>query len=190
MTGTRVIVDPATFTLVNYDAAEIAGLVSRAAGWVGLGESDEVRVVVDESTPLARAHLESLEPIVLSVEGGAFEDQKRIRTLDPEAVLTITVRLLARVADRRRPEFAGAPGEDGLTTAQLDCWDAWSLGRGERHGLSVQRDRWRYRFRNHHGFTDVADAAFERLWAADGLAWADIEAICAETAAVRPGVPS
>ncbi|MEY2567573.1 MAG: hypothetical protein QOE35_2102, partial [Actinomycetota bacterium] len=38
------------------------------------------------------------------------------------------------------------------------------------------------------GFSDAADTAFARLWDADSLTWADIEAACAETAAAREPV--
>jgi hypothetical protein len=49
----------------------------------------------------------------------------------------------------------------------------------------VQRQRRLYHFRNRHGFSDVADAAFARLWDASGLTWADIQAVCDETEASR-----
>jgi hypothetical protein len=49
----------------------------------------------------------------------------------------------------------------------------------------VQEQRRRYHFRNRHGFTDVADAMFERLWNGDGLTWAEIEAACSATEAAR-----
>ena len=32
-----------------------------------------------------------------------------------------------------------------------------------------------YQFRNRYGFTDAADAAFDRLWSAEALTWADLE---------------
>ena len=60
------------------------------------------------------------------------------------------------------------------------------MGRVERAGYFAHPDRRRYQFRLRHGFTDVADQAFDRLWAADALTWADIEAVCAETAAAKP----
>lgn len=183
-----VVVQPATFTLVDYDAAQIAALVTEAGGWAGLDDGDAVTVKVDEASPLALSRLDSVDPIELFVEGGAIEDVKKIRCLDPSAVQITAMRLLARVADRRRPGFAGAPDEAGLSVEQLDAWDAWALGRATRRGLAVPQMRWRYRFRNHHGFTDVADAVFDRLWGAEELTWADLEAACAETAAVRPEV--
>ena len=42
------------------------------------------------------------------------------------------------------------------------------MGRLERLGYDVRpRSRRLYHFRNRHGFTDVADNAFKRLWAAE-----------------------
>ena len=46
------------------------------------------------------------------------------------------------------------------------------MGRLGRLGHPVQRQRRLYQFRNRHGFTDAADAAFEQLWEADDLTWA------------------
>jgi hypothetical protein len=50
----------------------------------------------------------------------------------------------------------------------------------------VQRQRRLYQFRNRHGFTDAADAAFDRLWSADGLTWAEISALSDEALAALP----
>ena len=188
MKGPTVTVQPETFTLVKYESDEIARLVSEAGSWVGLGPDDNVLVKVDESSPLGMTVLESADPIVVAVEGGAFEDFKVIRQLDPVLTQMIMVRVLARVADRRLPSFAGAPDDEALTVPQLDCWDAWALGRAVRHGLPVPQQRWRHRFRTRHGFTDVADRVFDRLWSAPEVTWGDIEAACAETAAAKAAV--
>jgi len=50
-------------------------------------------------------------------------------------------------------------------------------------GVPVNQQRWKYNFRNRHGFTDVADAAFERVWQSDGLTWGELETISLEGAA-------
>jgi len=50
----------------------------------------------------------------------------------------------------------------------------------------VQRQRRLYQFRNRHGFTDAADAAFAKLWEADDLTWADISATSQEALAALP----
>lgn len=180
-----VTVTPATFSLVEYDAGRIGELIGEVAGWYGLGPDDEIRVEVSEQSPLAEVALSAVEPLVLVVDGGAFEDPKHPRHLSERAVRTVAARYLARVADRRRPGFAAAPAEGGLTLAQLDAWDCWALGRAQRRGLDVHKPRWRYRFRTRHGFTDTADRVFDRLWDAEELTWADLDAACAETAAAR-----
>ena len=60
------------------------------------------------------------------------------------------------------------------------------VGRLARLGYPPQRQRRLYHFRNRHGFTDAADAAFDRLWAADGLTWAEIVAISDDAIARQP----
>ena len=112
---------------------------------------------------------------------GAFEDPKHPRQLSPVGVQTEAVRMLARIGDRRRAGFGDPPPLAEITLAQGDAWDAWALGRASRRGLAVNQQRWRYRFRNRHGFTDTADAVFERLWAAEDVTWADLAAACEET---------
>ncbi len=88
-------------------------------------------------------------------------------------------------AIRLDPSFGDPPPEKDLTLAQGTAWDAYSVGRCARLGFGDTQARWRYHFRNRHGFTDVADATFDRLWSATGLDWSDLEAACAETEAAR-----
>jgi hypothetical protein len=57
------------------------------------------------------------------------------------------------------------------------AWQVHCVGRLGRLGHHVQRQRRLYQFRNRHGFTDAADEAFARLWDADRLSWAEIDAI-------------
>ena len=52
----------------------------------------------------------------------------------------------------------------------------------QRRFLELVKETYPIEYRD-LGFTDVADAAFERLWAADEITWADIRAVCAETGA-------
>ena len=92
---------------------------------------------------------------------------------------------LFRAWDLRQPGFAGAPQEAALTLTQRAAWDVYTMGRCGRVGLPSQRQRRLYSFRNRHGFTDVADAVFDRLWTADALTWDDILAACDEAAAGR-----
>lgn len=179
----RVTVEPTAFHFVSYEAATIESLVAQVADDAGLGD-EAITVEVDESTPLGRARLASLDPIVLQIEGGAFEDPTNPRSLSERLVRDVTGRLLLRAADRRRADFAGVPAEGELSLAQLTAWDAYCMGRLERLGYDVRKPRRLYHFRNRHGFHDVADAEFERLWAADDLGWDDLVAACDRTAAV------
>ncbi len=107
----------------------------------------------------------SQDPVVIEAESGAIEDPKRPRQLSPAGTADVLGRALLRVADRRTPGFANAPADGDLTLPQSVAWEVYSNGRLERLGYQSQRQRWLYHFRNRHGFTDIADAAFDRLWA-------------------------
>jgi hypothetical protein len=175
----RVTVSPAEFTLVRFDAGRIAELVGEVADRVGFAEDTVIVVEVDESHPLGRAVVASVDPVTLQVQGGAFEDQKRPRTMSERGVVDVAGRLLFRAADRLDPAFADAPVDADLTARQYAAWDAYALGRLERAGRHPNKERRRYHFRLRHGFSDAADLAFDRLWSASGLSWADIDALSA-----------
>lgn len=181
----KVVVTPEQFAFVSFDAGRIAELTGAIADKIGLPADAEIRIEIDESSPLGRTRLASLDPITVSAEGGALEDAKRPRQLSERNVIDVVGRLLFRAKDRLEPSFADAPPDDELTLAQHSAWDTYAVGRCDRMGWAPQKQRRLYHFRNRHGFTDVADAAFERLWSADGLTWADLDAICAETEAAR-----
>ncbi|MDQ1402069.1 MAG: hypothetical protein QOG03_385 [Actinomycetota bacterium] len=181
----KVIVTPETYNLVFFDSGRIAELVGEAADKAGFAADAEIRVEVDERVPLGRTKTVSLDPISIWVEGGAFEDAKRPRQLSDQSVQDVAGRLLFRAHDRLGGGFADAPDDDGLTLPQQVAWDAYAVGRAERAGLPASRSRRLYHFRNRHGFNDVADAAFDRLWNGVDLTWADIEAACQETAAAK-----
>ena len=181
---TVVTVTPETFTMVIYDHDAIAAAVDEVAAAVGL--DDEVRVEVDEANPLARTHLLSADPVVIAVDGGAFEDPRHPRQLSTDSVSVVVGRLILQALDRRDPAFGDPPPEDAMPVAHRVAWDVYALGRLARKGYPAQRQRRLYNFRNRHGFTDVADAAFDRLWTGDGLTWADIVALSDRAAAARP----
>ena len=181
----KVAVTPEQFSFVSFDAGRVGELTATIADKVGLPADTEIRIDIDESSPLGRTRLESLDPITISVEGGAFEDAKRPRQLSDKSVIDVIGRLLFRAKDRLDPSFAGAPADGDLTLQQHTAWDTYAVGRCERAGWAPQKKRRLYHFRNRHGFTDVADGVFERLWSAEGLTWSDIDAACAETDAAR-----
>lgn len=176
-----VTVVPETFTLVDYDAAQIAAVAARVWQQVGLPVGQPLRIEVDESTPLGRAWVSSSEPAVLSIESGGLEHNHRPRQFDDRAAALLFGRLLMRLRDRLDPAFGDAPSDDDLTLPQSAAWDAFAVGRvGRRLGYDVQRQRRLYQFRVRHGFTDAADAVFDRLWTAESLSWADIDGLSAQ----------
>jgi hypothetical protein len=174
-----VSVTPETFTLVSYDATEIASIIDDLIAAIGLPSDLDVRLEVDESTPLGRAMVQSVQPLVITVESGALEDPKRPRNLSRTGSADVLGRLMFRVHDRLDPAFGDPPEDDKLTLPQSVAWDAYCVGRLVRLGFQHYDNRQRrlYHFRNRHGFSDAADDAFERLWTADGLSWSDITAL-------------
>jgi hypothetical protein len=183
-----VRVTPETFSLVNFDGARLRDLVAKLADVVGLPADTVIEVAVDERTPATRAKAVSTDPIRLEIEGGALEDPTVPRTLSDRLSADVIGRLLLRIADRRTPGFADAPPDEELDLPHQTAWDAYSMGRLERLGYDARKPRRLYHFRNRHGFSDVADRAFERLWSGEGLTWADLDAACAETAEARAAV--
>jgi hypothetical protein len=180
-----VAVHPETFSLVLFDATEIRALTEQLVQQIGLAPELEIRVEIDETTPLGNARVTSLDPVVLSLESGALEDAKGPRRMDAVGSADVLGRLLFEVRDRLDPAFADAPSADELTLPQASAWQCYCVGRLGRLGHKVQRQRRLYQFRNRHGFTDVADAAFDKLWTSDGLTWADIDATSEAALAAR-----
>ena len=171
-----VTVCPEEFTLVLFDAATLEATLSDLMHRLGLSER-ALRVEVDETTPIVRISIQDGDPIVLAAGSGAFEDPRQPRHQSEVHIVTNAGRPLLRVRDRNDGSFADAPADDDLTLAQFAAWDAYCVGRLGRLGYPVHEQRWRYNFRNRHGFTDVADAAFDRLWTTDRLTWAELDAI-------------
>ena len=184
----KVSVTPQEFHFVKFDAAEIAALTAKVADAIGLPAESVIDIEIDESTPAGRVRTESLDPIKLRLEGGAIEEPTAPRTFSERLGADVIGRLLLRVKDRTSPGFGDAPADEDLDLAQQTAWDTACMGRLERLGYDVRKPRRLYHFRNRHGFTDVADRVFDRLWAAESVTWADIEAACAETASARAAV--
>jgi hypothetical protein len=108
------------------------------------------------------------------VESGALENVKRPRHLSADGTADVIGRLLFEARDRLDPSFGDPPAD--LTLQQSSAWQVYCVGRLHRLGHAAQRKRRLYQFRTRHGFNDVVDAAFERLWNGTDLTWADIAA--------------
>ena len=181
----KVSVEPSEFHYVNFDAGEITRVVNEVADLVGIGADTVIQINIDESTPLGRAIVTSLDPIVIEVEGGAFENAKAPRQLSDRSVRDVISRLLFKVADRTSGKFANAPEDAEVPLPHSVAWDVYAVGRAARAGMAVSKPRRLYHFRNRHGFTDVADAAFETLWNADDLTWDELSALVDDVAAAK-----
>jgi len=179
-------VTPSTFTMVEYDADVIAGLADEIAAKVGLTGVD-IEIEVDETVPLGRNRLESVDPVHIWAESGAFEDAKKLRNFSEANATDVLGRHLLRAADRRSDTF-GDPSDDGdLSLEHCTAWDIYTVGRLVRLGYPANRQRWLYTFRNRHGFTDITDRIFDELWDGTDLTWAKITAMSDEAAAANPG---
>jgi hypothetical protein len=181
-----VKVTPDPFTLIAYDAAEIGAIVEDAAALVGIEPGADIDVEVDEElfAPLVGHTTDVIDGRVrLWISGGNLEDNRRPRTFSaPQAQRDFALALL-RAKDRLSDRFAGAPPEKELSRGERAAWDVHTAGRAERLGIKVRRQAQIYEFRLQHGFTDVADAAFDRLWAAETVTWEGIREVCKETGA-------
>lgn len=170
-----IVVQPETFTKVNFDAALIHTVAQRSLESVApLPDDLDVTIQVEEDQATNRVRIASLSPVELAVDGGALENYKVPRTVgDLEAGISFT-RLFLELSDRLSESFAAPELDAELSHAHRMAWNVNLFGRTARHGLRIHKPRYLYNFRNRHGFSDVADRAFEALWAADELTWAQI----------------
>lgn len=172
-----VTVTPSEFRLVNFDPADIERIAERLRDEIGLPTGHDIRIEVEERSPTGRVLTTSVDPLIISVEGGAFENPKQIRSLSEPNVADVLGVAFEQAVDRLDPAFgAPAPGAD-ISLALRVAWDVTAVGRLDRLGHRVQRPRRLYQFRNRHGFTDTADAAFEKLWGGRPASWEEMAAI-------------
>ncbi|MCE9621742.1 MAG: hypothetical protein K8R99_05285 [Actinomycetia bacterium] len=176
-----VTVEPEEFRFVAFDNALIRKVGESLVTTLGIDRP--VHVIVDESTPLGRIRAEIADTVTVTVESGSFEDSKRPRQQSEIATTINLGRILLRVSDRLHGGFADAPPDDDLSLAQMAAWETYCAGRLSRLELRINRQRWLYNFRNRHGFSDAADAAFDQLWAADSLTWPQLRSISSSASA-------
>jgi hypothetical protein len=181
-----ITVVPETFTMVDYDAATIAECASTMCQRVGLPAGTDLRIEIDQTTPLGRARVTSTRPVALALESGALEDNYRPRQYHEGNASMVFGRLLLKVRDRLDPAYSDAPSDEDLSLELSAAWDAYATGRLGRLGYPVQRQRRLYQFRVRHGFSDDGDAAFNQLWEADNLTWADIAQLSSEALLEAP----
>lgn len=180
-----VTVAPETFRFVKFDSVVVTRVAEELAAMLDMQQP--LHIEIDETTPLGRVRATfgtgADDTITVNVESGAFEDSKRPREQSEIATSINLGRILLRVRDRLHGGFGESPADDDLSLRQMAAWETYCAGRLSRLGLKVNQQRWVYNFRNRHGFTDTADAAFAQIWSADALTWGELEAISSAAAA-------
>jgi hypothetical protein len=180
-------VKPDPFELVPYDAGEIAEIAQKVAAQIGLDADVVIEVDEELPTPLTGSTSDVVDGRgQIWISGGSLEDGRKPGHFSAERAEEELGLTLLRVQDRLGGEFDDAPVDDEVEDRQRAAWDVWAEGRLERLGVPVRKPRRRYGFRLYNGFTDVSDAAFQRLWGSSELSWADIDAMCADTLAADP----
>lgn len=176
-------ITPTEFAKVNYDATALARLFDEARALVpGVPSDLPVELRIDEERATTAARIVGRDPWVLQIDGGAVEDTQRPRTVSDNIATVTFCRLLFEIADRLDTAF-GAPGIGEPSDPALRVgWDTYCVGRTSRRGPRVHQPKYRYNFRNRVGFTDAADAAFDRLWSATSLTWSEVEALVSDAA--------
>src|SRR4051794_18335073 len=109
-----VTVTPATFTMVSFEADQIAALTEDLLAKVGIDPDSDVRVEVNEGSPLGWAVISSLDPVTLTIESGALEDPKHPRELSVPGAQNMIGRLLLEASDRLDPAFGAPPLDEPL----------------------------------------------------------------------------
>jgi hypothetical protein len=181
----KISVSPDAFELVNFDAAEITRIAGEVAAAVGLGADVPVQINVDEAVMMGKAASSVSDDgsVMVEVTGGAFESLRKAREFDEARCRSILGHALLRARDRLDPSFGTPPADAELDVRREVAWASYIEGRLARLGILTGRPQRRiYHFRVRHGFNDTVDRVFDRLWNADGLSWADVEAASAEAA--------
>lgn len=180
------IVTPETFTMVDFDHATILTAFNETRAMLEMDPDLEITVEIEEQIPLIRAEVTSIDPAHIRMDGGSLENPKLTRQFNEDGVHATFGHLLLRIRDRLTPGFGETPVDLELPIQYRAAWDCYTSGRIERLGLRGRRQRRIYQFSVRHGFTEAADAAFERLWTADDLTWADLTEISDNAAAAQP----
>jgi hypothetical protein len=182
----RVHITPEKFTLIAYDADEIIAIVEDVAALIDFPRGVEIDLDVDEElfAPLT-GHMSDVDDgrAKVWISGANFEDKKKPRTFSASQTRDDLTIAMMRAKDRLSDDFAGAPPESALPRGERAAWDVWAYGRAAKLGVPIRTQALRYEFRLQHGFTDVADAAFDRLLDAPTMTYDGIREICAETGA-------
>jgi hypothetical protein len=183
-------VSPDPFNLVVFDSAVVRALLEELAGTLELPTDVDISLTIDEALP--HPILGTMADVVdrhvdLWCTGGCFEARDRTRAFSERHARAEISAMLLRARDRLRGGFEDAPRDADLHPGERAAWDAYTAGRLAALGHRIHHQKRLYDFRLQHGFTDAADAAFERLWTIGTTTWPAIQEVCVATgAAERP----
>ena len=177
-------VTPDTYNFVAFDTAYTTRIAEHMATQLGLDDID-VLIAINENSSLTRIEVEVTDSLItITPHSGALEDTRRPRQ-QSELNTTITMaRGMLRARDRLRGGFAEAPADTELSLPQAAIWDTYIMGRIAHMDIQVNKQAWVYNFRNRHGFSDAADAVFEKVWNSSSSTWAELNALSASTVAL------
>ena len=172
----KVTVEPSIFSIVKYDADEIAVVAKEMLTLLGM-ESTNLTIEVDETVAMSRVTTTMGDPVHVLAMSAAFENLKKPMTFSADNTKFSLGRALLRVRDRLTPNFSDAPADEDLSIVEAATWDTYCVGRLSRLGLKVHKQRWHYNFRNRHGFNDATDKHFATIWESDDLTWSQLTEI-------------
>jgi len=174
-----VTVSPSSFTQVEFRIEEILDVAAEVMGRIEAVPDDlPVELVVDEDQPTTTMAITSLDPVVFALDSGALEDTRQPRQFGVEMASVSLASLFIEYLDRLDDSFGAPEVGEPSDLAEKIAWSAYTHGRVQRLGYRVHKPKHLYNFRNRHGFSDAADQAFDALWDATDLTWADILALC------------
>ncbi len=174
---TEITLDPPVFEMLLFDAGDVIADAAAAIARVPGLELDSLGITVDEMKPTTRMRVTGLDPATVHLESGTLENTKKPRTYSTDAAAVTLTKIAFELAQRRDDGF-GAPDLDAeLSHAERIAWDVQLIGRVQAAGVRIYAPKYRYDFRNRHGFTDAVDAAFDRLLDLADPTFGDILAI-------------
>ncbi len=173
----NLLLIPEEFTLVLFEASRMRELVDEVILAINAPNDLNITLEIDEelAQPMTASYVDVDDGrIALWYSGGNFEDTKKARVLDEERARRELGVGILRGMDRLSPEFAGAPRDNELSDAQRLLWEVSADARCVRAGIPTREDRLRYVYRLACGFSDTADAAYEKAWSGGFTTWASI----------------
>ncbi|AKL72516.1 hypothetical protein IMCC26256_11213 [Actinobacteria bacterium IMCC26256] len=182
----NLLLIPEEFTLVLFEASRMRELLDEVLVAIGAPSDLNITIEVDEelAQPMIASYVDVDDArISLWYSGGNFEDTLKARVLDEERTRRELGVGILRGMDRLSREFAGAPRDNKLSDGQRVLWEVTAEGRCVRAGIPTREARLRYVYRLACGFSDTADAAYEKAWSGGFSTW---ESIADAVASITP----